>query len=117
MKTKFYWVALLASAALIAQARAGGHHQGGGGFAEGGHAAVAGGGAHASQFAPRGSFGAGRFMAPGPRFSSYRSPTAFGQQHFTGSDHAFAGSRQFGPGMASRRGTSGTFNDWNLYGY
>ena len=43
MKTKFYWVALLASAALIAQAKAGGHHEGGGGFAGGGHAIVAGG--------------------------------------------------------------------------
>src|SRR5205823_5104988 len=31
MKTKFYWVALLASAAMIAQAKAGGHHGGGGG--------------------------------------------------------------------------------------
>jgi hypothetical protein len=33
MKTKFYWVALLASAAMIAQANAGGHHGGGGGGA------------------------------------------------------------------------------------
>ena len=31
MKTKFYWVALLASAAMIAQANAGGHYGGGGG--------------------------------------------------------------------------------------
>ena len=31
MKTKFYWVALLASAAMIAQAKAGGHNGGGGG--------------------------------------------------------------------------------------
>lgn len=31
MKTKFYWLALLASAAMIAQANAGGHHGGGGG--------------------------------------------------------------------------------------
>ena len=31
MKTKFYWVALLASAAMIAQAKAGGHYGGGGG--------------------------------------------------------------------------------------
>lgn len=30
MKRKFYWVALLASAAMIAQANAGGHHGGGG---------------------------------------------------------------------------------------
>jgi hypothetical protein len=40
MKTKFYWVALLASAALIAQAKAGGRHGGGGGgFAMAGHPA------------------------------------------------------------------------------
>ena len=31
MKPKFYWLALLASAAMIAQANAGGHHGGGGG--------------------------------------------------------------------------------------
>src|SRR6202030_2352498 len=31
MKTKFYWLALLASAAMIAQANAGGHGGGGGG--------------------------------------------------------------------------------------
>ncbi len=33
MKTKFYWLALLASAAMIAQANAGGHHGGAGGGA------------------------------------------------------------------------------------
>ena len=40
MKTKFYWVALLASAALIGQAQGGGNHGGGGvggGFSGGGH--------------------------------------------------------------------------------
>ena len=101
MKAKFYWVALLASAALIAQAKAGGHHGGGGAFAGGG-------GARASYFAPRGSFGGGRFMGPGPRFSSYRPPMAFGQQRFGGSNRAFAvaRNRQFATGTASRR-----FND------
>ncbi|HET6888992.1 MAG TPA: peptidoglycan-binding domain-containing protein [Candidatus Udaeobacter sp.] len=48
MKTKFYWVALLASAALIGQAQGGGNHGGGGmggGFSGGGH--VSGGGGRA----------------------------------------------------------------------
>ena len=107
MKTKFYWLALLASAAMIAQANAGGHHggEGGGGFGGGGHAAPGGGGARASSFGPRGNFGGGRFMGPGPRFSSYRAPMAFHQQRFGDSDRAFAlaRSRQFGSGMASRR--------------
>src|SRR5712691_306107 len=105
MKTKFYWVALLASAALIAQAQAGGHHGGGGGgsFA----APHVGAGAHAAApafySAPRGNFGGGRFMAPGTRFSSYHGPTAFRQQRFGGSDRAFARSRQFATGTANRR--------------
>src|SRR5438270_12866668 len=115
MKTKFYWLALLASAAMIAQANAGGHHGGGGGggCGGGGHAAPGGGGARASSFGPRGNFGGGRFMGTGPRFSSYRSPMAFQQQRFGGSDRAFAlaRSRQFGTGMASRRfDTPRTFN-------
>jgi len=114
MKTKFYWVALLASAAMIAQANAGGHHGGGGaGFSGGGHAAPGGGGVRASSFGSRGNFGGGRFMAPGPRFSSYRAPMAFHQQRFGGSDRAFAlaRSRQFGTEMASRRfDTPRTFN-------
>src|SRR4030095_14493983 len=44
MKTKFYWVALLASAALIGQAQGGGYHGGGGGFGGGGRAGPVGGG-------------------------------------------------------------------------
>jgi len=105
MKTKFYWVALLGSAALIAQAKAGGHNGGGGG---GGFAAPhVGGGAHvgspAFYSAPRGNFGGGRFMAPGTRFSSYRTPMAFGQQRFVASDRGFARSRQFATETANRR--------------
>ena len=105
MRTKFYWVALFASAALIAQAKGGGHNGGGGGgsFA----APHAGGGAHAAAAAfysaPRGNFGSGRFMAPGQRFSSYHAPMAFRQQRVGSSDRAFAGSRQFATGMANRR--------------
>ena len=43
MKTKFYWVALLASAALIGQAQGGPHGEGGMGGGGGGHVV----GAHA----------------------------------------------------------------------
>jgi Putative peptidoglycan binding domain len=104
MKTKFYWVALLASAGLIAQAKAGGHNGGGGGgsFA----ASQAGGRAHpapALHSAPGGNFGGGRFMGPGQRFSSYHAPVAFRQQRFGGSDRAFARSPQFATGTANRR--------------
>src|ERR1700746_1650379 len=54
MKTKFYWVALLASAALIGQAQGGDNHRGGGGmgggFGGGGRAGPVrgGGGFHAA---------------------------------------------------------------------
>ncbi len=103
MKTKFYWVALLASAALIAQAKAGGHHGGGGGgFAMAAHPAPAQHAAPAFHSAPRGNFGGGRFMAPGPRFSSFHPPMAFRQQRFGASDRALAPSRQFATGTANR---------------
>jgi Putative peptidoglycan binding domain len=74
MKTKFIWVALLASAAFIAQAQADGHHGGGGGG--GGHAAPSGvasvrsGGVPSFHGMPMRNFGDGRMMSPGQRFSS-----------------------------------------------
>jgi hypothetical protein len=98
MKTKFYWVALLASAALIAQAKAGGRHGGGGGgFAMAGHPAPS---QHAAPAfsGPRGNFGGGRSMAPGQRFSSVAASSAFRQQRMIGSNVAgrrFDGSRSF----------------------
>src|SRR5207302_4985426 len=105
MKTKFYWVALLASAALIAQAKAGGHHGGGGGggFAMAAHPAPAHAAAPAIHLAPRGNFSGGRYMGPVTRFSSYQAPTAFRQRRFVDSDRAFVGSRQFATGTATRR--------------
>src|SRR5437016_6014673 len=95
MKTKVYWVALLASAAMIAQAKAGGHHGGGGGggFAMAAHPAPA----HAA--APGGNFGGGRYMATGTR--AYHPPTAFRQPRFVASDRTF--SLQFATGTATRR--------------
>jgi hypothetical protein len=103
MKTKFYWVALLASAAMIAQAKAGGHYGdgGGGGFAMVAHSAPVHATAPAFRSAPRGNFGGGRYIAPGARFSSYQAPTTFRQQRMVGSDRTF--SRQFTAGTASRR--------------
>src|SRR5437764_13593782 len=105
MKTKFYWVALLASAALIAQAKAGGHHGGGGGggFAMAAQPAPAHAAAPAFHSAPRGNFGGGRYMAPVTRFSSYQAPTAFRQPRFVPADRTFARSRQFTTGTANRR--------------
>jgi Putative peptidoglycan binding domain len=105
MKTKFYWVALLASAAMIAQAKAGGHYGGGGGggFAMAAHSAPAHAAAPAVQSAPRGNFGGGRYIAPGARFSSYRAPTAFGQPRFVAADRPLARSRQFATATSNRR--------------
>src|ERR1700719_4296645 len=101
MKTKFYWVALLASAATIAQANAGGHYGGGGGggFAMAAHPAPAHAAAPAFQSAPRGNFGGGRYMSLGAH--AYQAPTAFRQQRVVGSDRTF--SRQFATGTTTRR--------------
>jgi hypothetical protein len=103
MKTKFYWVAFLASAAMIAQAKAGGHYGGGGGggFAMAAHSAPAHATAPAVQSAPRGNFGGGRYIAPGARFSSYQAPMTLRQQRSVGSNRTF--SRQFATGTAIRR--------------
>jgi len=99
MKTKFYWFALLASAALIAQAQAGGHH-GGGGFVGGGGGQIS---SHAGgpsfHSAPHANFGGGgRFAGPGQRFSAMggrSSSNAFRQHYISGG--ATIGTRQFAP--------------------
>src|SRR5437762_1118032 len=111
MKAKFDWVAMLASAAMIAQAKAGGHNGGGGGegFAMAAHPASAHAAAPTFRSAPRGNFGGGRYIAPGggryiapvTRFSSYYAPTTLRQQRLVGSDRTF--SRQFATGTANRR--------------
>ena len=95
MKTRFYWIALLTSAALITQAQAGGYR--GGGVAMAPHSAPA------FHSAPRGNFGPGRFGAPGPRFSSYRPPMAIQQRQFSGSNRVPARSRQFDTARANHR--------------
>jgi hypothetical protein len=104
MKTKFYWVALLASAALIAQAQAGGHHGGGGGnFAAAGPGPARSGGSPSFHSVPMRSFGGGRMIYSGQRFPSVgmRSP-AFRQPYINSNGRAFVGTRQFTPGNISR---------------
>ena len=120
MKTKFYWVALLASAALIAQAKAGGRHGGsGGGFAMAGHPAQS---QHAAPTfsGPRGNFGGGRFMAPGQRFSSGAPSSAFRQQRTIGSNMAgrrFDGPRTFhSPGSRLARNGNDSRNRFESRG-
>jgi len=105
MKTKFYWVALLASAAMIAQANAGGYYGGGGGagFAMAAHPVPVHATAPAFQSAPRGNFGGGRYIAPGARFSSYQAPTAFRQPRLVAADRTFARGRQLATGPTNRR--------------
>ena len=82
MKTKSYWVALLASAALTAPMQAGGGNHGGGGGGGGGHFAASGsgsarsGGGPSFHAMPGQSLGGGRMIYSGQRFSSVgmRSP-------------------------------------------
>ena len=77
MKTKFYWIALLASAALIVQAQAGGHHGGGGGnFAAAAPGPARSGGGPSFHSMPPRTFGGGPMIYSGQRFSSagFRSP-------------------------------------------
>jgi hypothetical protein len=94
MKTKFYWVALLASAAMIAQANAGGRYGGGGG---GLATRVAPARAAVPSFnsAASRSFGSDRMVYSGQRFSPsmMRSPSSPPvRQYYI---NANAGTRQF----------------------
>jgi hypothetical protein len=78
MKTKLYWVALLASAALIGQAQGGGNQGGGGmgggsggrGFSGGGQ--VVGGGGRAGPVGGGGGFRGGSFHQAAPAFGGVR---------------------------------------------
>jgi Putative peptidoglycan binding domain len=73
MNTKFYWVALFASAVLIGQAQGGGNHGGGGGMG-GGHSV--GGGGRAGPVGDGGGFRGGGFHAAAPAFGG--APRSFG---------------------------------------
>ena len=111
MKTKFFWLALLASAAMIAQANAGGHHGGGGGggFA-GGFASPRGGGSRGGSSGfhsgPMQSFGGGRMTYMGRGFSSFgpRS-SSFRPHYFNSNSGGSFGTRQFAAGRISRDNT------------
>ena len=105
MKTKFYWFALLASAALIAQAQAGGHVGGGGGM--GGH--VGGGGGMGGHFGGGGGTGGhfgggggmgGHFAAParGGAVSSFHSMP---MRNFGGGRMIYSGQRFSPTGLRS----------------
>ena len=80
MKTKFYWVALLASAALIGQAQGGPDRGGGGfggrGFSGGGH--VVGGGIRAGPVQGGGGFRGGGFHAAAPAFGGVHRSVGVG---------------------------------------
>jgi putative peptidoglycan binding protein len=105
MKTKFY--ALLASAALIAQAQAGGHHGGGGGHSATSAAPpVRGSGVSSFHPTPGRNFG-GRMIYSGRRFS----PSGMGQFN-RGSIHRDGGVARFGnnPSLAEGRNNSGRHN-------
>src|SRR5258708_9798009 len=82
MKTKLYWVALLASVALIGQAQGGGNHGGGGGmgggFGGGGH--VVGGGGRAGPVGGGGGFRGGGFRAAAPAFGGARRSFGVGSR-------------------------------------
>jgi hypothetical protein len=95
MKTKFYWVALLASAAMIAQANAGGRYAGGGGGTFAMPAAPARAAAPSFNSAASRSLGSGRMVYSGQRFSPtmMRSPSSsVVRQYYI---NANAGTRQF----------------------
>ena len=103
MKTKFYWLALLASAAMIAQANAGGHHGGGGDGGSDGSVAASGlsnsgrSGTVSSRAMPTHTLGGARVIYSGQHFSSARlyspSATAFGPHYVTPNAYASIRSR------------------------
>src|SRR5205814_7777812 len=108
MKTKFLWVALLASAALIAQAQAGGRYGGGGGgghFAAASYSAPARGSAPSFRSMPMRSFGGGRFYS-GQGFSpiGMRSPSTatLHQPSISSNNNAFARTPQLAQGNSGR---------------
>jgi len=80
MKTKFYWVALLASAALIGQAQGGGNHGGGGGMGGGfgGGGRVGGGGGRAGPVGD--GFRGSGFHAASPAFRGARGSFGVGSR-------------------------------------
>ena len=110
MKTKFYWVALLASAAMIAQANAGGRYGGGGGgFAARGAPARA--AAPSFNSAASRSFGSGRMVYSGQRFSPtmMRSPSSPAVRQYYINPNAET--RQFARGNINRADRPARFSN------
>ena len=107
MKTKFYWAALLASAAMIAQANAGGHHGGGGGHSDSSAAApTRSAGVSSFHSMPSRHFG-GRMIYSGRRFSPV------GSQRFYRGGINRDGLARFGNNthVVQNRNNSGRHND------
>jgi hypothetical protein len=103
MKTKFYWLALIVSAALSVPAQAGNHH--GGGNSAVAARAPARSSAPSFQSAPRGNFGGRRMIMPSQRFSSVgmrSSSNAFRQHYINSRGSAAIGTRQVTPGNFNR---------------
>src|SRR5437868_13203102 len=115
MKNKFYWVALLASVALIGPAQAGGGNHGGGGRSGGGGHFVASGsgsgrsgGGPSFHSMPGGGLGSGRMIYSGQRFSSVgmRAPRSM---EFRPNTVRSIGSGQFSRGNSNRVNRSNQF--------
>src|SRR5438552_11416156 len=116
MKTKFYWVALLASAALIAQAQAGGHNGGGGGnFAAAGPGPARSGGSPSFHSMPMRGFGGGQMIYSGQRFPSTALRSArsmeFRPQYVRSNAGRAIGSDQFTRGNINRGNRSNQFSN------
>ena len=111
MKTKFYWVALLASAAMIAQANAGGRYAGGGGGTFARPAAPARAAAPSFNSAASRSLGSGRMVYSGQRFSPtiLRSPSSTAPRQYYINPNA--GTRQFARGNINRADRPARFSN------
>jgi putative peptidoglycan binding protein len=119
MKTKLLTAALLVSAAFLAPAQAGGGNHGGGGggghFAASGGAPARGGGDPSFHSMPTRSFGGGRMIYSGQRFSSVgmRAPRSmeFRPQFVHSNADRSIASRQFAPGNINRDGRTAQFSN------
>src|SRR6266496_2736243 len=111
MKTKFYWAALLASAAMIAQANAGGRYAGGGGGTFAMPAAPARAAAPSFNSVASRSLGSGRMVYSGQRFSPtmMRSPSSsVVRQYYI---NANAGTHQFARANINRAARPARFSN------
>src|SRR5438477_7760536 len=123
MKAKLLVVALLASAAMIAPVQGGGYHGGGGGggrgggggFAAAGPGPARSGGGPSFRSMPMRSFGGGRMIYSGQRFSSVgmRAPRSmeFRPQSVHSNAGRSIGSGQFTPGNTNRSDRAQRFSN------